>query len=97
MKTPGLAVSPTEERGFQHGAKRSVAACAFCRKRLAHEYFFTCIRCDTSYCYIHMSRHQKALCARQAGRRVPDSAPLVDGGRLLLAGPEPRPSSSANV
>jgi len=63
------AVSPAEAREPERAATRSVTACAFCRRRLADEYYFTCRRCDASYCYIHMSRHQPAPCARQVARR----------------------------
>jgi hypothetical protein len=110
MTTEELAVSSVKERGAQpKGAK--VVACAFCRRRLADEYYFTCLKCDASYCYIHTSRHQPAICARQEGRRrralAAPPAPLQQqqdqgvhlrgGNQLLLAGPDSRHSSSANV
>jgi hypothetical protein len=100
MTTEELAeVSSGKDRGAQpSGAK--VVACAFCRRRLADEYYFTCRKCDASYCYIHTSRHQPALCARQVGKRrrqalaaPPQQPQQQDGGvhpggghQLLLAG-----------
>jgi hypothetical protein len=72
MTTEELALSSlkaeVKERGAQSEAAK-VVACGFCRRRLADEYFFTCRKCDASYCYIHMSRHQPAPCARQVARR----------------------------
>ena len=69
-------------------ARAKAAACAFCRRRLAGEYYFTCRRCEDSYCYIHMSRHLPARC----GRRAP-----VKASRPLLVAEAGRGRSSANV
>lgn len=75
-------------------------ACAFCRRGLGQEYFFTCRWCRASYCYVHMSRHQPSACERprpapQAARRVERVA--SKGGQLLLAGAASSQVSSANV
>jgi hypothetical protein len=104
MTTEELALSSVKESAQP---KAKVNACAFCRRRLADEYFFTCRKCDASYCYIHTSRHQPAMCARQVGRRrralappVPqpqNGGPLRGGNQLLLAGPDSGRGSSANV
>jgi len=107
MTTEELALSSVKERGAQPEMAK-VVACAFCRRRLADEYFFTCLKCDASYCYIHTSRHHPTLCARQMGRRRrAQAAPLLqpqngdvhlrDGNQLLLAGPDSGYGSSANV
>jgi hypothetical protein len=105
MTTEELALSSVKERAQSEKAK--IVACAFCRRRLADEYFFTCRKCDASYCYIHTSRHQPAICARQVGRRrrvlaVPvtqpqNGDPVQGGNQLLLARPESGCGSSANV
>jgi hypothetical protein len=73
--TEEVALPSVKERGA-HTEAAQVVACAFCRRRLADEYFFTCRKCDASYCYIHMSRHLPALCARQAARRQRAQAPV---------------------
>jgi hypothetical protein len=96
MTSGGLAVPRVEEE-----SPRRAAACAFCRRRLADEYFFTCRVCEASFCYIHMSRHQPVLCARKTERsRSARAAPartrlgevaLERSGRPLVVGP------SANV
>ena len=102
MTARGSSVSRLEEAGSQSQGMARVVACAFCRRRLADEFYFTCRRCDASYCYIHMSRHQPAPCARQVGkrRRARDSASaaqqgehvsILNGNQLLLAGPRPSP------
>jgi hypothetical protein len=97
MTTESLEVSrPAEE------APRPVVACAFCRRRLAGEFFFTCLKCEASYCYIHMPRHQPAQCARQVGRRMRAQAALPQRRQderfpLVLAGSKPSVNSSANV
>ena len=102
MTPEGLAFSSLEEAGSRSRGMARVVACAFCRRRLADEYYFTCRRCEASYCYIHMSRHQPAPCARQAGRRLRARAPasaakqredisILNGNQLLLAGPQPSP------
>jgi hypothetical protein len=107
MTTEELALSSVKERGAQP-EKAKALACAFCRRRLADEYFFTCRKCDASYCYIHTSRHQPTLCARQVGRRRRDQTaalpqPQNGGVRLageyqfLFAGPDSGCDSSANV
>jgi hypothetical protein len=81
----------------------SVVACGHCLRRLAGEYFFTCIKCRASYCYIHMSRHQPAGCSRREARlqRAPKqrSELLDQEGRvpLIKAGSRPASRSSANV
>jgi hypothetical protein len=108
MTAEGLAVSTLEETGWRPRDRARVVACAFCRKRLADEYFFTCRKCDASYCYIHTSRHQPALCARQVGRlrraqaaateaRRAEDFPLRGANQLLMAEPRPGGGSSANV
>jgi hypothetical protein len=98
MTVSPLAVPCREEAGSQ---RAQVAACAFCRRRLGGEYFFSCIKCGASYCYIHMSRHQPAPCARREGRRLrarsAPSWPLQgEGVQVVLAGGLPA-DSSANV
>jgi hypothetical protein len=102
MTTEEVAVSRPAE-----AVAKQVVACYFCRKRLADEYFFTCIKCDASYCYIHMSRHSPGLCARQQGRRLRAQAlpatqgqgglSLRHGNQLLLARSDPSDRASANV
>jgi hypothetical protein len=72
----------------ERGARAEAAACSFCKRRLANEYFFTCRKCHRSYCYIHMSRHLPARCERRPRREVPDPV-LVAGSR--------HGGSSANV
>jgi hypothetical protein len=107
MTTEELAVSSVKERGAQP-EKAKVVACAFCRRRLADEYYFTCRKCDASYCYIHASRHHPTLCVRQmARRRWAQASPLAQqqsgdvhlrgGNQLLLAGHDSGYDSSANV
>jgi len=101
MTTEKLTVSRLEETGPRQGMAH-VVACAFCRRRLSDEYYFTCRMCDASYCYIHMSRHQRAPCARQTERRRRGQAHgegvhLGARGQLHLAGPVPGRSPSANV
>ncbi len=104
MTSAEAAISSVGAGGSRPSAK-NVVACGFCRRRLADEYYFTCRRCEASYCYIHMSRHQPSLCARQSGRRrLPrapaspmlqrDDVPLGGGGQLLLAGARQRPVPS---
>jgi hypothetical protein len=85
MTSEGLTL-PSRERQAQRPA--GVVACAFCRRRLADEYFFTCRRCDEAYCYIHMSRHRPAQCGRRSGRKAPNPLIVAAGGRSR---------SSANV
>ncbi|MDG6967783.1 MAG: hypothetical protein JRN23_05155 [Nitrososphaerota archaeon] len=50
------------------------AACGFCKRRLGVEYHFSCRACGATYCYIHMSRHERAACARRAARVAVPSA-----------------------
>jgi hypothetical protein len=97
MTTEEMTVS-----GPVEAVPKQVVACCFCRKRLAGEFFFTCIKCEASYCYIHMSRHQPAQCARQVGRRLRVQAALPQRRQderfpLVLAGSKPSVNSSANV
>jgi hypothetical protein len=97
MTTEMAAVPQVEE-----AAPRPVVVCAFCRRRLAGEYYFTCIKCEASYCYIHMSRHLPASCARLAGRRRrAQAAPILrrhaEELPLVVAGSKPGGASSANV
>jgi hypothetical protein len=71
MTTEELALSSVKAEVMERGAQpetAKVVACGFCRRRLADEYFFTCRRCDASYCYIHMSRHQSIRCAQRSGK-----------------------------
>jgi hypothetical protein len=108
MTTEELALSPAEERGAEP-KEAQLVACAFCRRRLADEFFFTCRKCNASYCYIHMSRHLPTLCARQVARRqraraaVPAPQPqdgdvrLQGGGPLLEVRLDSGHGSSANV
>ncbi len=86
MTTESLA--PPMGGGIQPEPRANAVACAFCRRRLAEEYYFTCRRCEESYCYIHMSRHLPARC----GRRIP----VEVSSPLLVAGAR-RGRSSANV
>jgi len=85
-----------------------VVACSFCRRRLADEFFFTCRRCDASYCYIHTSRHQPSVCARQSrkngreatvanGPRLEETRQSDDDAPLVRAGPRAASGRSANV
>jgi hypothetical protein len=79
--TGGWASASMEAGGHsQRPGDDGVAACGFCRRRLADEYFFTCLRCEASYCYIHMSRHQPAACARHVWRRKRSSRPSASTG-----------------
>ena len=110
MTTEELALSPAEERGAEP-KEAQLVACAFCRRRLADEFFFTCRKCNASYCYIHMSRHLPTLCARQVARRqraraavsVPQPQPqnrdagLQGGNQLLEVRLDSGHGSSANV
>ncbi|MDA4116631.1 MAG: hypothetical protein OK442_08795 [Thaumarchaeota archaeon] len=98
MKTEELEVSRLEEATPRPGDSKSAVACAFCRRRLADEFYFTCRRCEASYCYIHMSRHQPAPCAREVRRglraRAPqqgEGLPVPNGNQLLMTGPRPSP------
>jgi hypothetical protein len=70
MKTEEVVVSAVVKGGLQAVSTTHLVACAFCRKRLADEYFLTCLKCDRSYCYIHMSRHPTIVCARQVAART---------------------------
>ncbi len=108
MNAEEAAASLFEGRGLRQQAGARSTACSHCKRRLASEYFFTCRRCEASYCYIHMSRHVPELCGRQAGRRRRAEAaagarrgevgvPIQGGNQLLLAGPGPDGPSSANV
>jgi len=108
MTTEVAVLSPLEEMGPGPQSGARATACAFCKRRLANEYFFTCRKCESSFCYIHMSRHGPALCGRHAGRRrraeavasvrrMTEDVPLQGGNRLLLAGQNPGGGSSANV
>jgi hypothetical protein len=78
----------SESGSRQPEARTKAVACVFCRRRLADEYYFTCRRCEESYCYIHMSRHVPSRC----GRRLPLEVP----GPFLVARAR-RSYSSANV
>ncbi len=101
------AVSPAEPAA-QSSDNKAATACAFCRRRLAEEFYFTCRRCNASYCYIHMSRHQPVPCARMEARRrrtsrmpVPVAAPQAararPGDQSILPGAESLDRCSANV
>ena len=107
MTTEELAVSSVKESRAQP-ERAEVVACTFCRRRLADEYYFTCLKCDASYCYIHTSRHHPALCVRQVARRQrAQGAPLPQQqngdvrlrgeNQLILAGGDSGNSFSANV
>ena len=102
MKAGELEFSRLEEAVPRPRDGARVVACAFCRRRLADEFYFSCRRCEASYCYIHMSRHQPAPCAREVRRRLRGRAPasaakqgegvsIPNGNQLLLAGPQPSP------
>jgi hypothetical protein len=67
MTAVPLEISAAEETRRRPKAASHVVACAFCKRRLADEYFFTCRKCDASYCYIHMQRHQSIRCAQRSG------------------------------
>lgn len=82
------SLAPPLREGTRPEARARAAACAFCKRRLADEYYFTCRRCEESYCYIHMSRHLPARCGRRS--------PLKVSSPLLVAGAR-RGRSSANV
>ena len=102
MTPAGLAAPRLEDGSPRPQDPARVVACAFCRRRLSNEYFFSCRRCDASYCYIHMSRHEPAACARQTGRRrraqgQSEGVHVRAGGQLLLAGSAPGRPLSANV
>jgi hypothetical protein len=85
------------ERGSGEVEGAGAVSCRFCRRRLADEFFFTCLRCDASYCYIHMSRHPPTACARQVTKDERVVA-IEDGGvPLIWAGSMPIRASSANV
>ena len=108
MTSGGLAAPRLEDGSPRPRDPARVVTCAFCRRRLADEYYFTCLKCEASFCYIHMSRHQPAPCARLTGRRRrahaaaagagPEGVVPGQGGRqLLLAGPSAGLPPSANV
>jgi hypothetical protein len=79
--------------GGQRDAHR---VCGFCRRALGDEYHFTCLKCDASFCYIHMARHQPAACSRQlARRRVPPAR--AEAKRVIVASQGSGTSYSANV
>ena len=92
-----------EEVRSPPGRVGGVVACGHCMRRLADEYYFTCLRCKASYCYIHMSRHQPAPCSRREARlqralQQRNERPDTEGGLpLLRAGSRPANRSSANV
>jgi hypothetical protein len=85
----------------------AIVACSFCRRRLADEFFFTCRRCDASYCYIHTSRHHPSACARQSRKNQREATigngpwPVEtrhdDDVPLARVGPSAPTGSSANV
>lgn len=74
MTTTELARSSIEDRGSGRAEPGAVVACGFCRKRLANEFFFTCLKCGLSYCYIHIARHQPVVCSRRVRRNSRDEA-----------------------
>jgi hypothetical protein len=82
------SLTPPLGGGTQPEQRAKAVACAFCRRKLAEEYYFTCRRCEASYCYIHMSRHLPARC----GLRIP----VKVSNPLIVAG-STRGRSSANV
>jgi hypothetical protein len=45
---------------YPEAATKKVTTCAFCGRLLGREYFFTCHVCGATYCYIHLSRHNRA-------------------------------------
>ena len=108
MTGSGLVEPSPREPASREGEGVRVVACAFCRRRLADEFFFTCRTCGASCCYIHMSRHRPPTCARQV-REVTRHDAVADGKLreeearaggdvpLILAGSKPRGASSANV
>jgi hypothetical protein len=66
-----------------------VVVCGHCMRTLAQEFFFTCLKCEASYCYIHMSRHLPAGCARRTRRNkreeaVDDPGMNVDHSKSLI-------------
>lgn len=106
MKATRMAPTSLEEAGPRQ-KQAKVVACGHCHRRLADEFFFTCVKCEASYCYIHMSRHQAAACSRLLRRNrreeAADSRIRVEKGQasgegdLLLNAHELAPNSSANV
>jgi hypothetical protein len=73
MTGSDVATHSIPEAGSPIVRRAGVAACGFCRRRLSDEFFFSCRRCDASFCFIHMSRHQATTCARLA-KKDPDGA-----------------------
>jgi hypothetical protein len=51
-------------------------ACGHCKRRLSNEYYFTCLECGASTCYIHLSNHRPQTC---------ESRKRVGGRRFLVA------------
>jgi len=108
MTIAEVEASPEGSKSLRREAMKSVTACAFCRRRLSDEFYFTCLKCHASYCYIHISRHPSARCERKVARanrsleeanlgpRV-EGLPQSLGSQLLLASQRPGPGSSANV
>jgi len=81
-----VTIHPTREAGSPVEGKAGVVACGFCRRRLSGEFFFSCVRCSASFCYIHMSRHRPTTCARHTKN--------TGGRELAVAG---RPDADAHA
>ena len=42
--------------------KTRAGFCSYCLGRIPEGFFFTCVKCGASCCYVHMSRHQPSAC-----------------------------------
>ena|SRR5690349_21502853 len=106
----GASLASIQEPGRPERPATKVVACAYCRRRLADEYFFTCRKCQASYCYIHMSRHQACMrhtnqrkaihpvaALAQSGGGDTGHVPIQAGRQFLVADSRAESYSSANV
>jgi hypothetical protein len=108
MSAAGMAAPSFEQEEGSLGSQTASVACGYCLRRLSKEFFFTCLKCKASYCYIHSSRHRPAACSREIRRKSSVEATGHDGRKamprfaageaaLVPALPQQRLAPSANV
>ena len=58
-------------------------SCDFCGRLLGNDYYYSCLECGATYCYVHMTKHSRA-------HSVGKEKNIQSTGRVLLAVSTPK-------